>query len=330
MRSIPLGENFVEFIKNYKGTVVLTMHHQADLDAVGSTIAMIHLISKLNQNIVIRVLETNLSQLSQQMMTKSSYQFNQIKIKEIDFPALIILLDLNQIEIGLISNKNSYIIIDHHIPIDLAVHLTYDFRLPNFRSTTEIISCLYHQASVPLTLEITRSLIAGIIFDTRRFLYSDLKLFECISYLLSSNPEAYLEAQTLISSSKSISERIASLKAAQRMKRIQINDIILIISHVSSYEAAAARSLIFLGGDIAIVIANRKTETRISLRMSSEFQEKTDLSLGKDIVPALIAKFGGTGGGHDAAAGYNTGVIEINAVKTFFNRYFEEKLKKIP
>ncbi len=329
MRSIPLGEEFVEFIKNYKGTVVLVMHFQADLDAVGSTIAMIHLISKLNQNLVIRVLEPNLSQLSQKMMTLSSYQFNHIKMKEIDFPALIILLDLNQIENGLISSKNSYIIIDHHIPIDLAVHLTYDFRLQNFRSTTEIITCLYHQASVPLTLEIARSLIAGIIFDTRRFLYSDLKLFECISYLLSSNPDAYLEAQILITSSKSISERIACLKAAQRMKRMQINDTIIVISQVSSYEAAAARSLVFLGSDIAIVIANRKTETRISLRMSSEFQEKTDLSLGKDIVPALIAKFGGSGGGHDAAAGYNTGIIEIDVIKTFFYRYFEEKLKKI-
>ena len=101
MRSIPLGENFVEFIQNYEGTVVLAMHHQADLDAVGSTIAMIHLISKLNQNIVIRVLEPNLSQLSQQMMTISSYQFNQIKIKEIDFPVLFILLDLNQTRLNL-------------------------------------------------------------------------------------------------------------------------------------------------------------------------------------------------------------------------------------
>ena len=177
---------------------------------------------------------------------------------------------------------------------------------------------------------IARSLISGIIFDTRRFLYSDQKLFECISYLLSSNPEAYLEAQTLFSSSKSISERTACLKAAQRMKRIQIDDSILLISHVSSYEAAAARSLIFLGGDIAIVIANRKTETRISLRMSSEFQEKTKLSLGKDVVPALIAKFGGTGGGHDAAAGYNTGVLEVDAVKTFFHGYFETKIQKRP
>ena len=112
MRSIPLGENFAEFIKNYKGRVVLTMHHQADLDAVGSTIAMIHLISILNPSIIIHVLEPNLSQLSQQMMTISSYQFNQIKIKEIDFPALIILLDLNQIELGLKTSKNSYIIIN--------------------------------------------------------------------------------------------------------------------------------------------------------------------------------------------------------------------------
>ena len=327
MRFIPLMENFEEFIRNYKGSVILVMHSQADLDALGSTIAMINLITHLNKNLDIRVLEPDLSSLSNELMKSFSYQFKTIKTKEIDPPILFFFIDINQINSELIIPDSSYIIIDHHIPNTLDVSLTFDFRFPSFRATAEIISCLYHQIKVPLTPNIIRCLIAGILFDTKRFLYADLELFECVIYLISHNPEIYSEVQALFSSSRSYSERTACIKAAQRMKRYQISNKILLFSHVSSYEAAAARALISLGGDIAVVIAKRKSEARISLRATPEFYNETGISLGQDIVPILISQFGGTGGGHDAAAGYNTEQLEIREIKNFLYSYLEKRIE---
>jgi nanoRNase/pAp phosphatase (c-di-AMP/oligoRNAs hydrolase) len=327
VRDIPYCLDFVDFIRDYKGTIVLVMHTQADLDAVGSTIAMIHFITQLNQDLYIRVLEPNLSHLGQELAEKSSYKFNQVKSDDINPPVTFILLDTNQMNFEEYSPNNQYIIIDHHIPTSLDIPLIFDFRLPSFRATAEIISCLYHQIKISLTSEIIRCLLAGILFDTRRFLYADLELFECITYLLSSNPKIYNEVITLFSSSRSYSERTACIKAAQRMKKHQIGNKILLLSNVSSYEASAARALISLGGDVAIVIAKRKSETRISLRATPEFSSETGISLGKNVVPALITQFGGGGGGHDTAAGYNAGLLEINSVKNFLSHLFDRKVK---
>ncbi len=327
VRKIPFSLNFVDFIRGYKGRIVLVMHTQADLDAVGSTIAMIHFIRQLNQNLSISVLDPNLSQLGQELVEKSTYQFKQVNIREINSPATFILIDTNQINSELYSPNYQYIIFDHHIPTSLDIPLVFDFRLPSFRATTEIISCLFYQTKMDLTPEIIRCLLAGILFDTKRFLYADLELFECIIYLLSTDSKIYDEVNMLFSSSRSYSERTACIRAAQRMKKHLIGNKVLLLSYVSSYEASAARALTSLGGDVAIVIARRKSETRISLRATPEFISETGISLGKDVIPALITQFGGTGGGHDAAAGYNADLLEISSIKSFLCNLFDKKVK---
>ncbi len=307
--------------------VILVMHSQADLDAVGSAIALTHLIHVINPNLIIRTLEPELSTLGEKLLDISNFQFDPIKIDQVTPPSLIILLDTNNIDSNLIASKNQFVIIDHHIRTVLEIEVTFDFQLETFRATAEIIASLYYHAKVSLTPQIIKSLLAGIVFDTRRFLYADRELFDCVNFLLRDNSDVYSETLSLFSSSRSYSEKLACIKAAQRMKRHQINDKILLFSYVSSFEAAAARSLIFLGGDIAIVIANRKQETRISFRTTQNFPEETGLSLGRDIIPNLIDRFGGTGGGHDSAAGYNSTLLEIRSIKEYLFHLFETKLE---
>jgi len=303
------------------------MHSQADLDAVGSAIALTHLIRVINPNLIIRTLEPELSTLGEKLLDISNFQFDPIKIDQVTPPSLLILLDTNNIDSNLIASKNQFVIIDHHIRTVLEVEVTFDFQFETFRATAEIIASLYYHAKVSLTPQIIKSLLAGIVFDTRRFLYADRELFDCVNFLLRNNSDAYSETLNLFSSSRSYSEKLACIRAAQRMKRHQINDKILLFSYVSSFEAAAARSLIFLGGDIAIVIANRKQETRISFRTTQNFPKETGLSLGRDIIPNLIDRFGGTGGGHDSAAGYNSALLEIRSIKKYLFHLFETKLE---
>ncbi|MFX1286756.1 MAG: bifunctional oligoribonuclease/PAP phosphatase NrnA [Promethearchaeota archaeon] len=326
MRVVPSYDEFFGFLRKSQNMVILVMHSQADPDAVGSAIALTHLIHVLNPNLIIRTLEPELSTLGQNLLEISNFQFDPINIDQVISPSLFILLDTNYIDSNLITSKNQFAIIDHHISTNLEVEVAFDFRLDSFRATAEIIASLYYCAEISLTPQIIKCLLAGIVFDTRRFLYGDRELFECVNFLLRNDSKSYSQTMSLFSSSRSYSEKLACIRAAQRMKRHQINNKILLFSHVSSFEAAAARSLIFLGGDIAIVIANRKRETRISFRTTSDFTEETGLSLGRDIIPKLISQFGGTGGGHDSAAGYNSSLLEIKSVRQYLFQLFETKL----
>ncbi|MFX1505831.1 MAG: bifunctional oligoribonuclease/PAP phosphatase NrnA [Promethearchaeota archaeon] len=305
---------------------VLAMHSQADPDAVGAAIGLTHLMREINPNLMIRTLEPTLSTLGHKLIEFSNYHLDTIEINQITSPTFIVFLDTNIIDPRLFAPKRQFAIIDHHIRIPLEVEVPFDYQLESFRATTEIIASWYYNEDILLTQEVIKGLLAGIIFDTRRFLHADRDLFDCVNFLLRDNSDIYLETLKLFTSSRTKSERMACIKAAQRMKRFHLNDKILLFSHVSSFEAAAARSLISLGGDIAIVIANRKQETRISLRTTMDFPNETGLSLGRDIIPGLIDQFGGTGGGHDSAAGYNAPLLEIKTIKQFLFQLFENKL----
>ena len=326
MRPVPSYSNFFDYLRNHQGLVILVMHSQADPDAVGSTIALSHLIRVTNPNLTIRTLEPILSILGQKLVDITNFQLNTINIDQVRPPFLCIFLDTSYIDPKLISSDNKFVIIDHHVRTASDAKIAINFQFETFRATAEIVASLYYHAKISLTPQTIKGLLAGIIFDSRRFMYADRELFESVNFLLQDNSDIYLETMKIFSSSRSFSEKLACIRAAQRMKRLQINDKILLFSNVSSFEAAAARSLIFLGGDIAIVIANQKQETRISFRTTPDFSKDTGISLGRDIIPLLIEQFGGTGGGHDNAAGYNSPLLEIGSVKKHLIQLFERVL----
>lgn len=307
---------FLSYLKYLSGEIILVMHPQADPDAVGAALAIQHLILEVNPNIVVKVFNPKISKLGQKLLDLLYFEFSYTNT----IPELtpIIFLDYSPIEFNFPQSKTDVTIIDHHISQKLSFELLFDFRDDQLNSTTEIIANMYNLCNIALNKESVQAMLAGIIFDTRRFLYTNDRLFQTINFLLHDFPSTYTEILPLFTSNRSKAEKIACIKAAQRMKRFMLNDIQILISRVSSFEAAAARSLIFLGGDIVFVIATRDDHSRMSIRSSQNFIQSTKISLGKDLIPAIITEFGGNGGGHDGAAGYNTTFkIELKEFQTF-------------
>ena len=102
-----------------------------------------------------------------------------------------------------------------------------------------------------------------------------------------------------------VSESIAKLRAAKRLKLYRIKDYILVTSKISSFEASAAKSLVRIGADLAVVAAERDDGVRISLRSNTKFARDTNIDLGKDLVPDVARIIDGSGSGHFSAAGAN-------------------------
>ncbi len=302
-------KEFLNWLRQNDNSIILAMHEQADPDAVGSAIALIHIIKILNPQIEVYVFNPILSRLSKQLLLHLATEFTVYSENpEEDTLTPLIILDNPTIPEILNQADRKIILIDHHVNQEISLELLFDLRTQKVTSTAEIILQLSRIGNIPLNAISIKALLAGIIFDTRRFLYANSSLFDNVTYLMRAFPEAYNEILPLFTSTKSIAERIACIKAAQRMKRVELATFQIIFSHVSSFEAAAARSLIFLGGDLVIVVSRQSDHTRISFRASSDFITETSISLGRDIIPLLINEYGGTGGGHDGAAGYNVSI----------------------
>jgi nanoRNase/pAp phosphatase (c-di-AMP/oligoRNAs hydrolase) len=108
------------------------------------------------------------------------------------------------------------------------------------------------------------------------------------------------------------SERVARLKASRRTRLFRVGNWIIALSHVSAYEASAARALVALGAHVGAVAGSKNGRIEISLRSSLEFNKQTGVHLGRDIAKPLGEYLHGMGGGHATAAGVNgEGDVEI-------------------
>ncbi|MHA2175188.1 MAG: DHH family phosphoesterase [Candidatus Hodarchaeales archaeon] len=318
---------FFEYLKENKNNIVLILHTQADPDAVGSAIALIHFIKTIKPVYEVKIFQPELSALSERLLHLLNYRLP--ITEEINDTDLVMFIDNSNINDFDLKPDNKIIVIDHHVKQEKLARLLFDFRFESSTSTAEIIARLYKRSNVPLIKISVQSIIAGIVFDTRRFLFANTHLFKLVNYLLYEFPEVYDEILALFTSTKSRAERIACIKAAQRIKRLEVQKIQILISHVSSFEAAAARSLILLGGDVVIVVSYQGSRSRISLRSTTDFFKTTNISLGKDLIPKLINKYGGTGGGHDGAAGYNLDrKINLKEFTSFVSNFISTKLKE--
>jgi len=133
------------------------------------------------------------------------------------------------------------------------------------------------------------------------------------------------EVLSLLSMPTDSSERVARLKACQRAKLKKINDWLIVFSHVSAYQASAARALVSLGAHVAVVAGQRGDALQVSLRSSREFHQKTGIHLGRDIAKPLGEYLHGMGGGHATSAGVN-GVGEVEAGLKACLKILREKL----
>ncbi|WP_188148805.1 DHHA1 domain-containing protein [Haloferax sp. AS1] len=96
-------------------------------------------------------------------------------------------------------------------------------------------------------------------------------------------------------------ERAAQLKATARARFYQARDVAVGVTHVGSFETAAAHALRGAGVDCALVWSDQGDHVRVVGRCSDAFAAR--LSLGSELLPTLGEAYGGGGGGHDGAAG---------------------------
>jgi nanoRNase/pAp phosphatase (c-di-AMP/oligoRNAs hydrolase) len=296
--------------------ILLLCHHNADPDAICSAYAFQGLLAKCKPNVTAEIgAGQGISRLSKHILKRLPITVNlQPNVEKAD---AIILLDTNTIQqLGPLSErvaktKAPLMVIDHH-----AAHPETE-RIAKLcitdeeaSSTCEIVYNFYRQVNTKPGLNEAKALFLGITFDTRHFVLAKTSTFKTISELsdIGVNPQEELSSLTL---PMDFSERVARMKACRRAKLIKIENWIIALSHVSAYQASAARALVDLGAHLAAVAGQKNEKIEISLRCTREFNQVTGIHLGRDIAKPLGEYLQGMGGGHATAAGVNgTGYIE--------------------
>jgi bifunctional oligoribonuclease and PAP phosphatase NrnA len=312
--------------------VLLLCHQNSDPDAICSAFAFQRLLQKAKPDLAVEIgAGQGVSKL-----TKNLFGYIPVIVNfepDVKNAEAIILLDTNTVQQldnlaeAVEKSDAPLIVIDHHAahPETEAIS-TLSIINDKSASTCDIVYGFYKEQHINPSHDVATALFLGMAFDTRHFVLANAATFKAVADLVDGgvNPQ---EAISKLAIPMDISERTARVKACKRVKFVRMGDWIVALTHVSAYEASAARALTDLGAHVSAVAGKKGERIEVSLRCTREFTEKTGIHLGKDIAKSLGEAISGQGGGHAMAAGAN-GKGELEAVLKRCLALFKEKLAK--
>lgn len=323
----------IQILKEEEATFVLLLcHRSADADAICSAFAFQNLLKREMPDLVIEIgAPQGINKPSKLILENLPITVN-LK-PNIESANVIFLIDTNTVEQldevadRLKQTKAPLIVIDHHTPIiDTEKLCKLCIIDEQAAATCEIIYNIYKEANISLTQTEAKALLIGIAFDTRHFALADSQTIKIAAGLVETGVDVQ-ETLALFQTPIDNSERLAKLKACKRARTVKIDNWIIALSHVSAYEASAAKALVDLGAHMAAVAGKKEDKLEVSLRCNRDFSEKAQVHLGKDVAIPLGDFLKGVGGGHAMAAGVNA-KGEVNVALKQCLKLLKAKIRK--
>jgi nanoRNase/pAp phosphatase (c-di-AMP/oligoRNAs hydrolase) len=286
-------------------------HQNADPDAIGSAFALQYLLQQLKPQLQIEIAAPSINKIAKQILQEVGKDLSLTHNPDLGKADIIFIVDTNTWQqlhpwtSSLDDIQTSIFVIDHH-PVHPKIKANaYMFIVKDhYTSTCEIIFELLKQAKVTVPVQIAQLLFLGIAFDTKYFKIATASTFKAISELVEWGVQTQ-QALQLLAIPMDNSERIARLKAVQRLIMLKITEWIVAYSQVNAFQSSTARALLGLGAHLAIVYGENKDGYSISMRSTANFHQQTGIHLGTDVAQPLGETLNGMGGGHSTAAGVN-------------------------
>ncbi|MCX9011175.1 MAG: DHH family phosphoesterase [Candidatus Methanoperedens sp.] len=272
--------------------ILYLCHRNADPDALGSAFALKEAIGGTIG--VIDGCDRVASQIAKQLNIE--YVLNPA-----DDYDLVVVVDTSTLtQLNGFQLKN-YAVIDHHATTSLNDDAIFFLR-QNRSSTAEIVLGILNSMGAPIKRRTAFALIAGILTDTGNFKHASADSFRAVAELIELSGIEYGEVMDVISSiPQDVSMRIAFLKAAQRAVIEKVDEWIIVTSQVSSFSGSAASNLVLVGADVAFVASKIDDVVKVSAR-ARKYAINAGVNLAR-LMEEISARFNGTGGGHEGAAG---------------------------
>ncbi len=231
------------------------------------------------------------------------------------FECVLVLDTSTPTQLGaLVEHLHEPIIIDHHLRTSNWDGIAKIYYCDDSKtSCAEIIHQILKASGKTIDRDTGIALMAGIITDTGRFKFAKPETFKTFMDIMSECGVQPNEVLQIVESNNNLdrSQRIAHLKAAQRLKYETIADKIVVTSIVGAFESSACKYLLMLGAEIAFVASQKGDGLRISAKAKPALV-KQGLHLGR-FLNEVGQECDCDGGGHAGVGGLN-GVGDPEAI----------------
>ena len=319
---IRLGDfPFIE--KDRLGRAAVICHRNADADAYLSAFALSALIRALAPACKVDLVTPGgLTTLTQ----KLSLRFPHATASEGSDEAydLYVAVDVGDEQLlsewreKLANAKGVKVLVDHHPAREGGLYDRYIVD-ESATSAAEVVCSLFRAKGLEPDGQTAQALLEAILFDSSHLAIVSPEGLRAAVGLLDRGADLVL-ARRELRSQPDYGEVLAKLKGAQRVEIYKAGNWVVATSLVGSFQAHVARSLIYLGADLAMVAGESEGETRVSLRSTQRLLDATGVKLGTQVAEEMAKRLGGHGGGHSTAASYSTSAGEDEALAATLKR----------
>ena len=306
-------------------TAAIVCHRNADADAYLSAFAVSKLVRALAPGCAVDIATPGgMTKLTEKLAVRFPHRRVEESAQDYD---LYVAVDVGDEELldgwkrKMKESAGVKVLVDHH---PLREGRAYDEALVDEKATSaaEVVYSLFEALGVKVDGEAAQALLEGIMFDSSHLAIASPEGLRKVVKLMDAGADVTLARRELRSESD-YGEVLAKLKGAQRVKIYRGGEWVVATSSVGSFQAHVARSLMYLGADVAVVGGESDGETRVSLRATQRFLEGAKVELGTEVAEEMSKRLGGHGGGHATAASFSTAVGEEEAIKGTLRRVGE-------
>ena len=297
-------------------------HRNADADAYLSAYALTKLIRSLAPRCEVDIVTPGgMTTLTTKLSTRFPHRTVQESLENYDLFVAVDVGDeelLNEWKEKMRASGGVKVLVDHH---PLREGKFYDMTIVDEGATSaaEVVFGLFEDLLVDIDAQTAQALLEALMFDSSHLAIAGPSGLRTVVKLMDAGADVAL-ARRELRSEPDYGEVLAKLKGAQRLKIYKAGDWVAASSIVGSFQAHVARSLVYLGADIAVVCGESEGETRVSLRSTQRFFDGTGIKLGTQMSEEMSRRLGGHGGGHATAASFSTMVSEDEALGATLKR----------
>ncbi len=318
--------SLVSKARGSKHTFILC-HQNADPDAVCSAVALKSILERLGGVGVQILCPEGVGASTKQLLENLGISISDVKLSpEVDLAILVDTNNLDQLgEAGraLRDLRPDLVVVDHHPPHPDTEKIASQMIVDEAAAAAaEVVFNLAQVSGKLVGRDEAMLLLAALFVETKHFLLARGSTFDIAAKLVKAGADPG-HLSEMFNSPMTRSERIARLKAAERVQIVSIGSWIVATSKLGSYQSSAARGLLGLGAHLALVGGEAKEKVRVNMRATEEFFKKTGVHLGRDLAIPVGKSLGGAGGGHPTAAGLSTRASLDETVKACVQRVRE-------
>jgi len=298
--------------------VAVVCHRNADPDAYLSAYAISGLLRRLAPDCAVEIVTPGgMTTLTQRL--EALFPHPRVEKSETEYD-LYVAVDVGDEELlsewkeKMRGSNGMKVLVDHH---PLRDGTAYDRVVVDEGATSagEVVFALYEELGVEMDEKTAQALLEAIMFDSSHLAIASPAALRAVVKLMDAGADVP-RARKELRGEPDYGEVLAKLKGAQRLKIYKAGGWVVATSRVGSFQAHVARSLVYLGADLAVVVGESEGETRASFRSTQRFLDGAGVQLGTRMAEQMAKRLGGHGGGHATAASFTTSVGEDETMDT--------------